>query len=185
MPASFLNDSNMPNGMRRNNPGNLRPLNGKELWEGEIRPGGKRPAFSIFQNMAYGLRGMITDVTGKIVNKKLNTLRKLINVYAPPFENNTRIYIDTVARATGLKPDQVIPVSKAMLDKIIRTKIQVEQGKKYAEMIPDEDFDLAYSMLSDKVKGWLKIPAKPASVFLSINSAFKQAGNAIKSQFND
>jgi len=154
MAQSFLNIPGLPLGLRNNNPGNLRPLSNGQKWLGEIAPDTTNN-FSRFQNVAYGLRAMITDITGDIVNDGRNTLRKLITAYAPPNENDTAAYIATVSSLTGLAPDAIIPVSTYWITKIIVAKMNVELGYNYAGKISGSDISEAFSLLSDKVKSWL------------------------------
>lgn len=153
MAQSFLNMSGYPLGLRNNNPGNLRPLS-SGTWLGEIAPDYVNN-FSRFQNVAYGLRAMITDITGDIVKDGQNTLRKLITAYAPPGENDTAAYIATVSSLTGLAPDQIIPVSHYWISKIIVAKMIVELGQYYAAKVSGADISEAFDMLSDQVKSWL------------------------------
>lgn len=154
MAQSFLNMPGYPLGLRNNNPGNLRPLSGGTKWLGEIAPDTVNN-FSRFSNVAYGLRAMITDITGDIVKDGRNTLRKLITAYAPPNENDTNAYIATVSSLTGLQPDQVIPVSTYWITRIIVAKMNVELGAYYANKVYGSDITEAFDLLSDQVKTWL------------------------------
>lgn len=162
MAQSFLNNSSLPLGLRNNNPGNLRPLSGGAKWMGEIEPDLVRN-FSRFQDIAYGMRAMITDIVGDIVRDGANTLRKLITAYAPPGENNTAAYIQAVAAKTGLNPDQVIEVNEPTIRKIILAKIAVEIGPQYAAMISSGDVTEAFNRLSNQVKTWLNYTSRPGT----------------------
>jgi hypothetical protein len=149
----------LPLGLRNNNPGNLRPLSGGQKWQGEIE---SLNNFSRFKDVAYGLRAMITDITGDIVKDGKNTLRKLITVYAPPGENDTNAYIASVSRLTGLQPDEQITPSAYWITKIIRAKMQVELGANYSAMILTSDINEGFDRLSDQVKVWLNY-VRPSS----------------------
>lgn len=154
MAQSFLNMPGYPLGLRNNNPGNLRPLSGGVKWLGEITPDTLNN-FSRFSDIAYGLRAMITDITGDIARDGNNTLRKLITAYAPPSENNTAAYIATVSTLTGLQPDQIIPVNEYWITKIILAKMNVELGQQYAAKVTGGDINEAFERVSSQVKTWL------------------------------
>jgi hypothetical protein len=49
---------------------------------------GTDPAFEQFKTMAYGIRAMLIDIIGKH-KRGLDTIQELINVWAPPIENDT------------------------------------------------------------------------------------------------
>lgn len=167
MAQSFLDIPGLPRGLRNNNPGNLRPLPGGVKWQGEIEPDSSN--FSRFQDVGYGLRAMITDITGDIVKDGNNTLRKLITAYAPPGDNNnTAAYIASVSQQTGLQPDQPIPVSAEWITKIILAKLNVELGAQYASKINSNDIAEGFQRLSDQVKEWLKYTGDNNFIFLLI-----------------
>jgi hypothetical protein len=141
MSVSFLNSSvkNLPRGLRNNNLGNLRISNIK--WQGKI-PNNQNTdkAFEQFTSLHFGLRAMLTDVANDITIKKLNTLTKLVNSYAPPTENDTVNYINFVSRATGLQPNEPIKLNPDTLAKIVRAKILIENGTAIInKLIPDLD----------------------------------------------
>jgi hypothetical protein len=156
MAQSFLDIPGLPLGLRNNNPGNLRPLSGGQKWTGEISPDLVHD-FSRFQDVAYGLRAMITSITGNIVKDGKNTIRKLITSYAPASENNTLAYINAVANYTGMSPDQVIIPTRQTIEKIIRGQLNVELGANYAAKISPNDLTEAFERLSSNVAAWLQI----------------------------
>lgn len=155
MAQSFLDHPGLPLGLRNNNPGNLRPLPGGQKWLGEIAPD-LTNNFSRFENVAYGLRAMITDITGDIVKDGDNTIRRLVTRYAPPSDNNpTATYINYVAQATGWHPDQVINPTLENINKLIRAKMAFELGAANAAKISHSDVAEAFALLSPQVKSWL------------------------------
>jgi hypothetical protein len=156
MAQSFLNQSGLPLGLRNNNPGNLRPLGGGQKWLGEIERDTINN-FSRFSDIAYGLRAMITDITGDIVVDGMDTIRKITSVYAPPSENDTTAYINAVASYTGWHPDQVITPNAANIEKLIRAKMKVELGAQAAGKVANSDISEGFDRLSDKVKDWLNL----------------------------
>jgi len=94
-------------GLRNNNAGNLVLTNIK--WKGKIpneqNTDGK---FEQFTKPEWGLRAMFHDLRGDIEKDGLNTIRKLIYSYAPPNENLTEKYIESVVKQTGLSADAKI-----------------------------------------------------------------------------
>jgi hypothetical protein len=126
--TSLLNVKGLPRGLRNNNPGNLRVSNIK--WQGKIPVvQNTDKAFEQFTSMHFGLRAMATDIINDISRKNLNTLRKLVNVYAPPTENDTTNYINTVSRALKIGPDQPIQLTNTLLTELMLAKVFVENGR--------------------------------------------------------
>ena len=78
-------------GFRNNNPGNIRHGND---WNGETN--GNDASFETFVSVEYGIRAIyrLTVTFGNYYN--LKTIKEFISRYAPPNENNTKHYINTV-----------------------------------------------------------------------------------------
>lgn len=100
-------------GLRNNNPGNIRKSADK--WQG-LAPVQDDPAFFKFIEPKYGVRAL-----GKILqtyrNKYgLQTVRDIIGRWAPPNENNTTSYVNSVARALGVTADEPIDVYARLPD---------------------------------------------------------------------
>ncbi len=118
--------STQPRGLRNNNPGNLRitsiPWVGK-LSKAENTDG----AFEQFRSLKWGLRAMILDVRSKI-SKGLDTIEKLLSVYAPKLENDTANYARIVAQRSGLKTGQRLTATKEVLSRLVLAMIRVENG---------------------------------------------------------
>ncbi|MBW7844869.1 MAG: hypothetical protein H3C45_04360 [Bacteroidia bacterium] len=157
MAVSFLNNPNVPRGIRNNNPGNLRRT-GID-WQGKIPlVQSTDNAFEQFQNIHYGLRAMATDITNDIVLKKLNTIEKLVTQYAPPNENDTTAYIKYVSKNVGIKPNTIISLSQEVLKKIMLAKIKLENGENYvASLLPDigNMTDTAIAAMNESTKARL------------------------------
>ncbi len=90
--------------VRTNNPGNIKDFGIN--WEGKVgsESGGNVASgnFVQFKNPEYGVRALAKDITSKR-NRGLNTISKILNVYAPPGkENNTTAYINAVASTMGV-----------------------------------------------------------------------------------
>lgn len=141
MPKSFLNMTGYPRGLRNNNPGNL--IYTGDNWQGMIGQDGG--GFIIFENIAYGLRALGIDLRGDIREGK-NTLEKLIYEFAPPFENNTFAYIQTVSQVTGFTTE-ILTDDTETLKKLIRGIMTVELGASYAALVTDADIYEGLSMM--------------------------------------
>ena len=95
----------MSRGLRNNNPGNIR--RSAVRYKGEVRPS-QDPDFRQFENMAWGYRAIFMVLHTYRVRHHLTTLAQMLSRWAPPSENRTDVYIRTVARQTGLRPDEVL-----------------------------------------------------------------------------
>lgn len=100
-------------GIRNNNPGNL--VLTDIQWKGKVpralNKDGKFEQFEDYDGVpghVWGIRAMFMDVRGDIQRDGLNTIRKLISVYAPTHENNTAAYIASVAKALKKGADAVL-----------------------------------------------------------------------------
>lgn len=109
----------MSRGLRNKNPGNIRISKTKYL--GEVTPSTDK-AFKQFSTMAWGYRAIFVLLHTYRKNG-YRTLRQMINRYAPPIENHTDNYINSVSRWAGvftdvdldtLDPAEMIPVVSAM-----------------------------------------------------------------------
>lgn len=96
---------NLPRGIRNNNPGNIR--HGSN-WQG-LNPNSRNidPAFCVFTSSVYGIRALAKVLINYKKIHGLNTVRQIISRYAPPNENQTTAYIQSVAKQLGVVPDTV------------------------------------------------------------------------------
>lgn len=111
-------------GIRNNNPGNIRHSATK--WQGQSATQ-TDSAFVQFETPEYGIRALskVLDTYSKKYN--LNTVRGIINRYAPPSENITGAYVSAVAGALGMSPDQAINVT-AVKAQLVAAIIKHENG---------------------------------------------------------
>lgn len=132
-------------GIRNNNPLNIRKGNN---WKGERSPQSDL-SFEEFTSMAYGLRAAfvllrnyVTGYGGR--SPRFDTIEKIVRRWAPPSENATQRYIDTVASYTGINPRQQILFSdRKSICAIARAMAFVECG----QWIPPEQFESAYDLI--------------------------------------
>ena len=114
-----------PRGIRNNNPGNIRHSGSQ--WQG-MAAQQTDPAFVQFVAPEYGIRALAKLLNNYASRDGLNTVRLLINKYAPSNENNTEAYAQAVARALGVNPDTVISVPQH-LNALVEAIIQHENGQ--------------------------------------------------------
>mgnify|MGYP003403369059 CR=1 FL=1 len=115
----------MTRGERNNNWGNLKK--GYPFFIGEIQ--GTDQVFRTFSKPEYGFRAMAKVLINLIDKKKLNTISKLINVYAPSSENNTQSYIDALSSNLNIGPNTKITTSFAELAPLMYYIAIHENGK--------------------------------------------------------
>lgn len=125
--------------IKRNNPGNIR--HSAVYWQGEETPPGD--TFCSFSTLEFGSRAMLKLLKRYIAVKQLNTVRKIIAVWAPPAENNTAAYTDYVARTLDVHPDDTLCANRDTLIALADAMTRVEHGKS----VPHAVWANAYKML--------------------------------------
>ncbi len=101
---AFLNSTR---GLRNRNPGNLREgAEDQTLWKGE-RATDDDPDFEEFDSFDYGIRA-IGRVLDSYERRDLRTVRAIITTFAPPVENDTGAYIQSVSGRVGVDPDKIL-----------------------------------------------------------------------------
>lgn len=109
-------------GFRNNNPGNLRDVG--IAWVGLT--GHDNQGYATFDTLRNGIRAMGKDLLSKM-GRGLNTVRGIVNVYAPPSENPTESYVNSVASEMGVGPDD--PLSADNLYDLVNAMIYFENGQ--------------------------------------------------------
>lgn len=92
-------------GVRNANPGNIRKS--KDQWEGAIGDDG---AFVIFDSPESGVRALAKNLQS-YGRQGYDSIEKIINRWAPPNENDTQAYIQSVASATGIPATQSLDLT--------------------------------------------------------------------------
>lgn len=133
-------------GYRNNNPGNL--IKTSIAWQGK-KPHAQNTdsRFEQFIELRWGVRAMLMDII-RDIRKGTNTLKKLLNEYAPKFENNTNAYIGSVSRETGINPDVVLKTDRDTLQKLAIAISRVENGSP----LTVEEFIAGYNLLPANLK---------------------------------
>lgn len=131
-----------PRGIRNNNPGNIR--HGAN-WHG-LNPDGRKidPAFCVFTTSVAGIRALAKVLINYKRIHGLNTVRQIISRYAPPNENQTTAYIQSVAKQLGVYPDTIIDIEeRGVLTVFIKAVIRMENGiQPYSDEIIQRGIDL-------------------------------------------
>lgn len=128
----------MSRGLKNNNPGNIR-ISGTK-YQGEIQPSQDK-AFKQFENMAFGYRAMFMLLYTYQKKHGLNTIRAIINRYAPPAENHTDTYIGAVSKWSGVAADELINTThRDVMVPIVGAMSRVENG--------------ATAIMADVTAGW-------------------------------
>jgi len=101
-----------PRGIRNNNPGNLEN-NGID-WKGlSLVQGDKR--FYQFAKPEYGIRALARVLKTYERKYGINTVKGIIDRWAPPHENNTESYIKHVAQVLGVRPNEPFAVTENLV----------------------------------------------------------------------
>lgn len=125
-------DTSITRGYRNNNPLNI--IISPENWRGKVSPNtdGK---FEQFTSMAYGYRTAFVILRTYVNERGCDTLSKIITRWAPPKENKTSSYIQTVCDITGFKPNTYInPYSETQMTSLVYAMSIAENGR---EIMPD------------------------------------------------
>jgi hypothetical protein len=108
-----------PRGLRNNNPGNIRH-NSHIEWIGQA--GADDEGFCIFREAYYGLRALRVLLVNYHIYDDCNTVEDYIKRWAPPIENNTVSYIDSVCRSINknnyyilMIPDDLVSLMRAII----------------------------------------------------------------------
>lgn len=117
----------MTRGERNNNWGNIR-VSSQNNWLGKTKNTVEK-AFEVFTTPEFGLRALIILLNNYAKQGK-DTIREIILTYAPPVENKTTSYINTVAKKVGVNPDAKIDFKDTQqLKKLLQAIVFVELGK--------------------------------------------------------
>ena len=127
MPATgnIPRDPDLPRGVRNMNPGNLRrsgtPWQGKSAQQTDS-------AFVQFDSPVYGIRALARVLKTYRASYGRDTVREIIQRWAPPNENNTGAYVAAVAAEMGIQPDEEFPPTEGNMLALVRAIIQHENG---------------------------------------------------------
>lgn len=122
-------------GIRNNNPGNIR---WGENWKGLVPDGRKKDkSFCVFEEPKWGIRALCKVLITYNRRYGLDTVQEIISRFAPTSENDTKAYMNHVAKLLGVRPDEQIKVcNERVMYTLITSIIQHENGvQPYSEEI--------------------------------------------------
>lgn len=131
-----LNTNFVPNaraktrGERNNNAGNL--VFAHQSGASREANGGKFAVFNTAQEGMNSLYGQLQRYyQGKTTGRKLQSIRAIINTYAPASDNNnTNAYIAEVARKLGVSPDAKVDINDPTVSReLMKAIVTVENGR--------------------------------------------------------
>jgi hypothetical protein len=115
-----------PRGLRNSNPGNIRH---GQKWQG-LAAVQSDPDFATFKSPAWGIRAIARTLLTYHSAHRCNTIRKIIERWAPPNENNTSAYVAAVARRVGVGENVTLDVdSVEVMLPLVKAIIQHENGQ--------------------------------------------------------
>ena len=112
-------------GIRNNNPGNIRH---GEKWEG-LSDKQTDSSFCIFKTPEYGIRAMAKILLNYQKKYDLKTIKQIISRWAPPNENDTQSYINSVSLSVGVDSEEEININKNIMVPLIKAIIKHENGE--------------------------------------------------------
>lgn len=130
----------MSRGMDNCNPGNIR--RSRVRYRGEVHPS-RDPDFKQFESMEWGYRAMFVLLDTYRVRYGLDTLRGMIQRYAPPSENHTALYIDAVSDLTGIGADEPLDTrDRGTMVPLVAAMAQIETGARVVRGEVERGFTL-------------------------------------------
>lgn len=141
--SSSATNLNLPRGIRNNNPGNL--IKGIKFSGEKIPSTDSR--FAQFTDMPFGIRALFIDLINKH-KRGLDTIEKILEVYAPRTENPTLKYISTLSAKTNIPATLIFTPNKENFWKLAQGIAEVENGTQAANL---------YIKNSDWVEGWRRM----------------------------
>ena len=149
-------------GIRNNNPGNIRVS--KDQWEGMTGDDG---SFVIFDSPESGVRALGKNLLS-YGRQGYDSIEKIINRWAPPNENDTQAYIDSVVAATGIPATQSLDLSDPdTLSSLAQAISFHETGSRYDPEVYQQGVARALNGISPKT------PPVSANVFDALTEGLK------------
>lgn len=134
-----------PRGIRNNNPLNIRK---GANWKG-LSPTQSDKCFCQFESMEFGLRAAFRLLRNYITGfggtrPPRRNVHDIVSQWAPESENNTKAYIQTVCKHTGLDAFQTIDYNdRATMVKLVDAMARVECGRQLDINLISSAYDLA------------------------------------------
>jgi len=127
-------------GERNRNPGNIDRNETK--WKGMSPDQSGDSRFVVFTDSVWGIRALAkvlltySRVYPQDTPQDIDTVREIVNRWAPPVENDTGAYVNAVSKELGVSPDDEIDVTdEGVMKALVIAIIRHENGR----MIYDDD----------------------------------------------
>lgn len=118
---------NATRGERNNNPGNI--VNTGTPWQG-MAANQQDSRFITFADPVYGIRALAKTLLTYYNSYGLNNVSAIISRWAPPSENDTISYINSVSQSMGVSPTQTINLTNPVtLNSLTSAIIKHENGR--------------------------------------------------------
>lgn len=141
--------SELPRGVRNNNPGNIRH-DGKTVWDGQA-PAQADPDFVVFTSPEYGIRA-IAVILHSYKLEGISTIAGAIARWAPQKENNTGAYCEDVCRRCSVGSDVRVDLD-SMWEKLVPAIIAHEcDDYCYPDAVLQKGLALARPVAKPEVK---------------------------------
>lgn len=120
-----LGGGTMPRGIRNNNPLNIKISS--TVWQGKTV--GTDSTFETFSSAEYGIRAGAKILLTYQQKYGLNTIKDIINRFAPTIENDTNAYVNHIAQQMGISTSKSISVKDIdTLIPLVTAMIKHENG---------------------------------------------------------
>lgn len=135
-----------PRGIRNNNPLNIR-RNPANRWQGRLQSP-TDPQFEQFEDMLFGFRAAFVLIRTYMRQRGVSSLAQIVNLWAPPSENNTAAYISSVESLARVERSIKLDFSqKRKLCAIVRAMAIVENGVNFTHLFSPALISSAYDMV--------------------------------------
>jgi hypothetical protein len=142
----------IPRPVRNNNPGDLEHAKHGSDWVGllpecDMTPAQKaEPRFCVFANPQMGFRALVILLRNYQRLYSCNTIAEIVSRFAPPVENPTAEYTDTIAYDCGVSPDAPFDLSvRENMFKCAKAIARFETGS-WAPYWADQELDLGIGL---------------------------------------
>jgi hypothetical protein len=124
--VKYFGNPTVPRGFRNNNPGNIEK---GATWQGLSTEGDWEPRFAVFKAPEWGIRAIARILITYRDKHGINTVRGIIDRWAPPIENDTPAYAAHVAGLLKVSTDEIIDVTEyRYMRPLVAAIIQHENG---------------------------------------------------------
>lgn len=135
----------MPRGIRNNNPLNIE-YHDRNKWHGQLKYNKIiEPRFCRFEHMMWGYRAAACLLRKYIKVYALTTVKEIINMWAPPRENQTSAYIKQVCNLANMYETTIIDFNDQMqMLSLMSAMTVVENGAEFNPQTNSAIWDAMY-----------------------------------------